>query len=73
MSDWKFNKVSEFRGLTGKFYRRARNSAIVERITRQKETGNKYMVNEEEKGLFVVYAVTRYNEPCRTWEPVPAI
>lgn len=67
MSDWKFNKVSEHRG--GK---RARLSAIVEKIQLQKETGNKYMVNEEEKGLFVVYAVTRYNEPCRTWEPVPA-
>lgn len=67
MSDWKFNKVSEHRGALKAF-----RAATSERIKLQKETGNKYMVNEEEKGLFVVYAVTRYNEPCRTWEPVPA-
>lgn len=72
MSDWKFNKVSEFRGVAGKSYRRARNAAIVDKVTRQKETGNKYIMSEDAKGLFVVYAVTRYNEPCRTWEPLPA-
>lgn len=68
MSDWKFNKVSEHRGALKAF-----RAATSEQIKLQKDTGQRHIMTEEAKGLFVVYAVTRYNEPCRTWEPVPAI
>jgi len=68
MSDWKFNKVSEHRGALKAF-----RAATSERIKLQKDTGQRHIMTEEAKGLFVVYAVEQYNESSLQWEAMAAV